>query len=106
MKISWASSPAGFFINIIFSIEGHINTFTSPVLLIHGDSDRNVDFQETIGLTRALRAKGYPYLIYVLFVGDVKVQVLIFPNERHGLALYRNDVAAAVATFNFLANNL
>lgn len=83
-NIGWKSSPAGW-----------LSNFTSPVLLIHGDSDRNVDVQETIGILRALRAKG-----------DVEVEAMMFPNERHGLALYSNDIKAAQATFDFIHKHL
>lgn len=84
MELGWKSSPAGF-----------VSNFTSPILLIHGDSDRNVDVQETIGLLRALRSKG-----------GVEVEAIMFPNERHGLCLYSNDVTAAQATFDFLNSHL
>lgn len=37
-RMAFESSPAG-----------HMDTFESPVLLIHGDSDDEVDFEESIG---------------------------------------------------------
>ena len=42
----------------------------SPVLLIHGDDDRNVNFRQTVELVQALR-------------GRVHVEQLIFPDEIH-----------------------
>lgn len=84
IQLSWTSSPSGF-----------IDSFRSPVLVIHGDSDRNVDVQESIGLIRALRTRG-----------GVEVKSMMFPNERHGLALYSNDLKAAQATFDFLSSHL
>jgi dipeptidyl aminopeptidase/acylaminoacyl peptidase len=42
----------------------------SPVLLIHGDDDRNVNFRQTVELVEALR-------------GRVHVEQLIFPDEIH-----------------------
>lgn len=44
----------------------------SPVLLIHGDDDRNVSFSETVTLVGALRAQG------------VYFEQLIIPDEIHG----------------------
>ena len=37
-----------------------IATWKSPVLLIHGDDDRNVPFHETVILVEALRKQGVP----------------------------------------------
>jgi fermentation-respiration switch protein FrsA (DUF1100 family) len=48
-----------------------IKTWRSPVLLIHGDDDRNVAFSETVNLVRALRAQG------------VYFEQLIIPDEIH-----------------------
>ncbi len=38
----------------------------SPVFLVHGDDDRNVDFSRTIGLVSLLRAKGVYYDLTVI----------------------------------------
>ena len=35
-----------------------VRTWRSPVLLIHGDDDRNVNFTETITMANALRQQG------------------------------------------------
>ena len=40
-RLAWESSPAG-----------HISGLTSPLLVIQGDSDANVVFQETVGIVR------------------------------------------------------
>jgi dipeptidyl aminopeptidase/acylaminoacyl peptidase len=50
---------------------GHVDTWRSPVLLIHGDSDMNVDFVETVDLAERLRERG------------LEVQTLVFPGEAH-----------------------
>jgi dipeptidyl aminopeptidase/acylaminoacyl peptidase len=50
---------------------GHLDTWRSPVLLIHGDADMNVDVVETVDLTQRLRERG------------VEVRTLIFPGEAH-----------------------
>ena len=47
LATAWASSP-----------DADVARWTSPVLLIHGDDDRNVRFGETIDLARRLEAKG------------------------------------------------
>ena len=48
-----------------------VKTWRSPVLLIHGDDDRNVPFSETVHLVEALRDQG------------VEFEQLIFPDEIH-----------------------
>jgi dipeptidyl aminopeptidase/acylaminoacyl peptidase len=50
---------------------GHVDSWRSPVLLIHGDADMNVDFVETVDLAERLRERG------------VEVRTLIFPGEAH-----------------------
>ncbi len=47
--------------------------WTSPVLFVHGDDDRNVDFIQTTDMVQRLRALGKAY-----------VETLIFPDEVHG----------------------
>ena len=61
MKVAWESSP-----------DSAIDGWKSPVLLIQGDDDRNVQFQETIDLARRLDAHHVPY------------EELVIPNEIHG----------------------
>src|SRR3954452_25140062 len=48
---------------------GHIDRWRSPVLLIHGDSDMNVDFVESVDLPGRLRERG------------IEVRTLVFPGE-------------------------
>ena len=48
-KIAWFSSPVS-----------SINTWTSPVLIIHADDDRNVLFSQSTDLVRRLTTKGIP----------------------------------------------
>ena len=48
------------------SAVGAIDGWKSPVFLVHGDDDRNVDFAQTVGLVQLLRARGvYHELIVV-----------------------------------------
>lgn len=71
-----------------------LDTWRSPVLVIHGDDDRNVPFSETVDLVERLRARG------------VEVEQLIFPDEVHGFLLHRNWVAAYEATAEFFDRKL
>jgi dipeptidyl-peptidase-4 len=43
-----------------------IDKWTSPVFLVHGDDDRNVDFSQTIGLVQLLRARNIYYELTVV----------------------------------------
>jgi dipeptidyl aminopeptidase/acylaminoacyl peptidase len=72
----------------------HLDTWRSPVLLIHGDDDRNVFFFQSVRLSRALRERG------------VHVEDLVFPDEVHSFMLYRNWEAAFRATAEFLLRHL
>jgi dipeptidyl aminopeptidase/acylaminoacyl peptidase len=71
-----------------------VDTWTSPVLFIHGDDDRNVYFAQTVDLIARLRAKG------------VHVEQLVFPDDVHDFLLYRNWVKAYTATSNFFDREL
>jgi len=67
-----------------------VSTWRSPVLLIHGDDDRNVAFSETMRLVEALNRQG------------VACQELIFPDEIHGFLRHENWLRAYHATAEFL----
>ena len=54
-----------------------IDTWKSPVLLIQGDDDRNVNFAQTVGLVDLLRAHNVPYELFVM------------PDDTHETLLYR-----------------
>lgn len=56
---------------------GAIDTWRSPVLLLHGDDDRNVPFRQTTGLVQLLRAH------------DVYHELIVFPDDVHDSLLYR-----------------
>ena len=82
-RLAYESSPMAF-----------VDTWRSPVLLIHGDDDRNVPFSETVDLIEALRKQ------------KVEFEQLIFPDEVHGFLLHRNWMAAYRATVDFLERKL
>jgi dipeptidyl aminopeptidase/acylaminoacyl peptidase len=66
-----------------------VGSWTSPVLLIHGDDDRNVEFHQTVDLEQRLRAKG------------VTVETLVIPDDIHDFLRYHSwrTVAGAVAGY-------
>jgi len=59
------------------------------VLLIHGDDDRNVQFEQTVDLLRRLRTKG------------VDVEELVIPDDIHDFLLFRNWVRVSQATAEY-----
>ncbi len=71
-----------------------IATWRSPVLLIHGDDDRNVPFHQTVALVQALRRQG------------VQFQELIFPDEIHGFLTEKRWIQAYHAAAEFLGKHL
>jgi dipeptidyl aminopeptidase/acylaminoacyl peptidase len=77
-KTAYQSSPMSF-----------VSTWKSPVLLIHGDDDRNVPFTETVILAEALRKN------------NVYFEQLIFPDEVHSFLLHKNWVNAYKASAEF-----
>ena len=66
-ELAYQSSPMPF-----------VKDWRSPVLLIHGDDDRNVPFSETVDIVEALRKQ------------EVHLEQLIFPDEVHGFLLHKN----------------
>jgi dipeptidyl aminopeptidase/acylaminoacyl peptidase len=71
-----------------------IRTWRSPVLLIHGDDDRNVDFSMTVNLVTALRQQG------------VYLEQLIIPDEIHGFLRHASWLRAYHAAADFLGRKL
>jgi dipeptidyl aminopeptidase/acylaminoacyl peptidase len=72
----------------------YIDSWRSPVLLIHGDDDRNVPFSESVSLLESLRKQG------------VEVEQLVFPDEVHGFLLHENWLAAYRAAADFFQRQL
>ena len=81
--LQWQSSPMA-----------AINSWRSPVLIIHGDDDRNVDFSQSVLLARALAARRVPF------------EQLVFPNERHDFFRYADWLASYRAADAFLNRTL
>jgi dipeptidyl aminopeptidase/acylaminoacyl peptidase len=71
-----------------------VDKWKSPVLLIHGDDDRNVEFAQTVNLVRLLRKN------------NVYFEELIFPDEIHDLLLHKDWVRAYHASADFFDKHL
>jgi dipeptidyl aminopeptidase/acylaminoacyl peptidase len=82
-RVAFASSPMA-----------SVRTWRSPVLLIHGDDDRNVNFSETITLAAALRQQG------------VYFEQLIIPDEIHSFLRHRSWLKGYHATADFFKRKL
>ena len=71
-----------------------LDRWKAPVLVIHGDDDRNVSFAETITLVERLRQR------------NVEVEQLVFPDEVHSFLRHQSWLAVARATTEFLERRL
>jgi dipeptidyl aminopeptidase/acylaminoacyl peptidase len=71
-----------------------ITNWRSPVLLIHGDDDRNVPFQQTTDLVEKLRAQ------------KVAIEELILPDEIHDLLRWNDWMRSYKATADFFDRKL
>jgi len=71
------------------SAVGAIDGWKSPVFLVHGDDDRNVDFAQTVGLVQLLRARG------------VYHEIMVVPDDLHESMLHANwiDTFDQMGTF-------
>jgi dipeptidyl aminopeptidase/acylaminoacyl peptidase len=78
LKLAYDSSPVA-----------SAGQWRSPVLLIHGDDDRNVPFSQTTDLVQRLRRQ------------NVEFEELIFPDEIHDFLLWRDWVEGYRATAEF-----
>jgi dipeptidyl aminopeptidase/acylaminoacyl peptidase len=83
MEVAWEASP-----------DAQIDNWKSPVLLIQGDDDRNVRFQETVDLARRLESHNVPF------------EELVLPNEIHGFLRHASWIRADEATAKFLGRTL
>jgi dipeptidyl aminopeptidase/acylaminoacyl peptidase len=71
-----------------------VSHWKSPVLLIHGDDDRNVPFQQTTDLAQRLREQ------------KVEFEEIIFPDEIHYFLLWKTWVAGYKAAADFFNRKL
>ncbi|MDB4884602.1 MAG: peptidase prolyl oligopeptidase active site domain protein [Gemmatimonadetes bacterium] len=78
LETAWRASPVA-----------SISRWRSPVLLIHGDDDRNVRFSQTVDLARRLSAAG------------VEHAELVIPDETHHLMRWANSVRVNQAVADY-----
>ena len=71
-----------------------VDKWKSPVLLIHGDDDRNVEFSQTVNLVRLLRKNG------------VYFEETILPDEIHDFLLHKDWLRGYRATADFFDRHL
>ncbi|OKL41735.1 S9 family peptidase [Pontibacter flavimaris] len=83
VEVMWKSSPAAF-----------VDSWTSPVLLIHADDDRNVDFRDSMDMVRRLEEKGVPY------------ETMVLVDDTHHWMLFRNAMKVNAATADFFQRKL
>jgi dipeptidyl aminopeptidase/acylaminoacyl peptidase len=81
--VAWRASPVS-----------AVSTWTSPVLLIHGDDDRNVRFNQTVDLIQRLRAQ------------RVTFESIIIPDDTHHWMRHANQLRVNEATASFLERTL
>ncbi len=67
----WGNSLDPETVSFKSSVIGAIDGWKSPVLLQHGDDDRNVAFTQTTGLVQMLRARNIDY------------ELIVFPDDVH-----------------------
>jgi dipeptidyl aminopeptidase/acylaminoacyl peptidase len=78
IEVAWKSSPVA-----------DIATWRSPVLLIHGDDDRNVKIGQTVDLVQRLRAQ------------HVRFEEMLIPDEIHDFLRYATWRRVAEASTGF-----
>lgn len=83
MQLAWQSSPVA-----------AVSTWRSPVLLIHGDDDRNVRFSETVDLARRLAAR------------NVEYEELVIPDDTHHFMRHANQRRVNEAAAAYLQRKL
>jgi dipeptidyl aminopeptidase/acylaminoacyl peptidase len=83
LEVAWQASPVS-----------SMATWRSPVLVIHGDDDRNVQFAQSTDLVRRLEEHGVPH------------ETLVVPDDTHHFMRYAHVVAVGKATAEFLGRIL
>jgi len=80
-RLAWESSPSRY-----------VDTWKSPVLIVHSDDDQNVDFAQSIDLYNRLTDLG------------VETEILVLPDDNHHWMVFDNLVKVKEATVKFFAN--
>jgi dipeptidyl aminopeptidase/acylaminoacyl peptidase len=81
--VAWQASPVA-----------SMATWKSPVLLIHGDDDRNVRFSSTVDLARRLSGAG------------VRYEEIVIPDDTHHMMRHANWLLVDRATAEFFDRTL
>lgn len=82
-EIAWKSLPIA-----------DMDSWRSPVLLIHGDDDRNVEFVQTIDLMKRLEKRKIPF------------EELVIPDDTHHFLRHANWLKVGEATVDFFDRKL
>jgi dipeptidyl aminopeptidase/acylaminoacyl peptidase len=82
-EVMWKSSPVAW-----------MDGWTSPVLVIHADDDRNVRFSQSTDLVRRLAAKGVDY------------ETLVIVDDTHHFMRHANMLTVGKATADFFVRKL
>ncbi|HUF77454.1 MAG TPA: prolyl oligopeptidase family serine peptidase, partial [Thermoanaerobaculia bacterium] len=83
MDTAYSSSPVA-----------DLTTWSSPILLVHGDDDRNVLFAQTTDLVQRLRDAG------------IRHEALVLPDEVHGFLRHESWLRVFRATADFFEREL
>jgi dipeptidyl-peptidase-4 len=86
----WGNSIAPDSVSFQSSAVGAIGAWKSPVLLLHGDDDRNVAFAQTTGLVQLLRAH------------NVYHELIVLPDDVHDSLLYKRWIYTFERTAEFI----
>jgi dipeptidyl aminopeptidase/acylaminoacyl peptidase len=79
----WKSSPIAY-----------IDGWTSPVLIIHGDDDRNVPFSQSVDLVQRLREK------------EVDIETMVIVDESHHFMVHENQQRVNEAIVEYLVRKV
>ncbi|MBA2306000.1 MAG: S9 family peptidase [Acidobacteria bacterium] len=90
----WGSSLDPESLSFKSSVVGAIDGWKSPVLIVHGDDDRNVAFQQTTGLVQLLRPR------------DVEYELIVFPDDTHESMLHSRWIYTLERMEQFLTKHL
>jgi dipeptidyl aminopeptidase/acylaminoacyl peptidase len=83
IDVAWQSSPVAY-----------VSSWTSPVLIIHADDDRNVRFSQSSDLVRRLEKKGVP------------LETLVIVDDTHHWMKHTNAIKVGQATADFFKKYL
>ena len=78
IEVAWKSSPVAY-----------VDSWTSPVFIIHGDDDRNVRFNQSTDLVQRLEKKGVP------------TEMLVIVDDTHHWMKHTNAVKVYGATADY-----